>query len=58
MTAKQYLKMADVFTDEVKSDSDYLINNELGEIADFSGYKNECRYTAHAISSHSSMLTP
>lgn len=49
MTAKQYLKIADVFTDEVKSDSDYLINNELGEIADFSGYKNECRYTAHAI---------
>lgn len=52
----EYLKMADVFTDEVKSDSDYLLNNELGEIANFSGYKNECRYAAHAINSHDALV--
>lgn len=53
---KEYLNMADVFTDDVKSDSDYLLNNELGEIANFSGYKKECRYAAHAINSHDELV--
>ena len=56
MTEKQYLKMADVFVDEVVSDSDCLMNKTLGEIADFSGYKKECRYTAHAINSHDELV--
>jgi hypothetical protein len=54
--SKQYLKMAEVFVDEVVSDSDCLLNKDLGEIADFSGYKKQCRYAAHAINSHDELV--
>ena len=53
---KEYLKMADVFFNEVVSDSDCMLNKDLGEIADFSGYKKECRYAAHAINSHDELV--
>lgn len=48
--------MADAFTDPVVNDADCLLNEELGEIADFSGYKKECRYAAHAINSHDELV--
>ena len=53
---KEYLKMADVFTDPVVNDADCLLNKDLGEIADFSGYKKQCRYAAHAINSHDELV--
>lgn len=46
------MKMSDVFSGDVVSDADTLIANGYGELADFSGYKKECRYVAHAINNH------
>lgn len=53
---KQYLKMADVFDCEVESDADLMFSDSLGNIADFSGYKTQCRYSAHAINSHDELV--
>ena len=53
---KDYLKMADVFDCEVESDADLMFSDSLGNIADFSGYKSQCRYSAHAINSHDELV--
>ena len=53
---KDYLKMADVFDCEVESDADLMFSDSLGSIADFSGYKSQCRYSAHAINSHDELV--
>lgn len=53
---KEYLKMADVFDCEVESDADLMFSDSLGNIADFSGYKTQCRYAAHAINSHDELV--
>lgn len=53
---RQYLKMADVFDCEVESDADLMFSDSLGNIADFSGYKTQCRYSAHAINSHDELV--
>ncbi|MGL4754810.1 MAG: hypothetical protein ACRCXB_20765 [Aeromonadaceae bacterium] len=53
---KDYLKMADVFDCEVESDADLMFSYSLGNIADFSGYKSQCRYSAHAINSHDELV--
>lgn len=52
----KYLKMADVFDCEVDSDADLMFSDSLGNIADFSGYKTQCRYAAHAINSHDELV--
>lgn len=52
----KYLKMADVFDCEVESDADLMFSDSLGNIADFSGYKTQCRYSAHAINSHDELV--
>lgn len=50
------LKMSDVFNGhKVIADADSLIVDTHCELADFSGYKKECRYVAHAINSYDSM---
>jgi len=46
------IKMADVFSDDVVADADSLIASGYGVLADFSGYKKECRYTSVAINSY------
>ena len=51
------LKMSDVFDGDVINDADSLIAEGYGELADFSGYKRECRYAAHAINSHDKLRT-
>lgn len=53
---KEYLKMSDVFDCEVESDADLMFSDSLGNIADFSGYKTQCRYAAHAINSHDELV--
>lgn len=53
----EYLKMADVFVGEAISDADLLYDCEIESIADFSGYKKHCRYAAHAINHHDSLVT-
>lgn len=53
---KEYLKMSDVFDCEVESDADLMLSDSLGGIADFSGYKTQCRYSAHAINSHDGLV--
>lgn len=50
------MKMADVFDGDVIDDADTLMANGYGELADFSGYKRECRYAAHAINNHDSLV--
>lgn len=46
------IKMADVFSGDVVADADSLIASGYGVLADFSGYKKACRYTAIAINSY------
>lgn len=46
------IKMADVFSGDVVADADSLIASGYGVLADFSGYKKACRYTAVAINSY------
>ncbi|AUR87932.1 hypothetical protein NVP1106O_09 [Vibrio phage 1.106.O._10N.286.51.F7] len=46
------MKMSDVFDGEVIQDGDTILANGYGELADFSGYKKEARYVAHAVNSH------
>lgn len=53
---KEYLKMADVFDCEVESDADLMFSDSLGNIANFSGYKTQCRYSSHAINSHDELV--
>lgn len=53
---REYLKMSDVFDCEVESDADLMLSDSLGNIADFSGYKTQCRYAAHAINSHDELV--
>ena len=48
------IKMSDVFG-RVIADADTLIAHGYGTLADFSGYKRECRYVAHAINNHDRM---
>jgi hypothetical protein len=53
---KKYLKMGDAFDCEVESDAYLMYSDSLGNIADFSGYKTQCRYAAHAINSHDELV--
>lgn len=53
---KEYLKMKDVFDCKVESDADLMYSDSLGNIADFSGYKTQCKYAAHAINSHDELV--
>ena len=53
---KEYLKMADVFDCEVENDANLMFSDSLGNIADFSGHKTQCRYSAHAINSHDELV--
>lgn len=53
---KEYLKMSDAFDCEVESDADLMYSDSLGNIADFSGYKTQCKYASHAINSHDELV--
>lgn len=46
------MKMSDVFEGDVIQDADTLLASGYGELANFSGYKKEARYAAHAINNH------
>lgn len=48
--------MSDVFSGKVAQDGDTILADGYGELADFSGYKREARYAAHAINNHDSMV--
>ncbi len=50
------MKMSDVFDGEVVQDGDTLLAKGYGELADFSGYKKEARYVAHAVNNHDRMV--
>ncbi len=50
------MKMSDVFDGEVVQDGDALLAKGYGELADFSGYKKEARYVAHAVNNHDRMV--
>lgn len=53
----EYLKMADVFCGEAQADADLLFDDDISNIADFSGYKTHCRYAAHAINNHDALVS-
>ena len=50
------LKMKDVFDGDVVNDGDTLIATGYGILADFSGYKREARYVAHAVNTHDLLI--
>lgn len=50
------MKMSDVFNGELVQDADTLFANGYGELADFSGYKKEARYVAHAVNNHDQLV--
>lgn len=50
------IKMSDVFDGEVIQDGDTLLAKGYGELADFSGYKKEARYVAHAVNNYDELL--
>ncbi|CAL9959636.1 hypothetical protein VPHK24_0050 [Vibrio phage K24] len=51
------IKMSDIFKGEVIQDGDTLIADGYGELADFSGYKKEARYVAHAVNNFDESLS-
>lgn len=54
--SKEIERMCDVFNAGIEADADSLFDFDGNQIADFSGYKKQCRHVAHAVNCYDELV--